>query len=394
MRKGNLVAMALAVSMTLVCCSSEEATTANATADIKSTDKSTTEENVITEGATVEITTSQETTSVPEETTTPDMGEYDFTLCFAGDISLEEGAVTTNLLDSSTNGLRDCISPELLKIMNAADYMCINNEFTYSTRGEPIPGKMWTFRADPSRVKYLHEMGVDIVLLANNHVYDYGPDAMLDTLDTLRNADIEYFGAGENLDEAMKPVYIEIDGKTIAYVAASRAEKNKRTPQATEDSPGILRCYDPELFLQVIREADANADFVIANVHWGTERSTVLEEAQLETGRQYIDAGADVIIGSHSHCLQGIEFYNGKPIIYSVGNFWFDEYTEDTMLVQLHFTGDDIQGNVEVSVVPAVHKAARTQIASTSEEKERIYSYLESISINAEIDENGVVTEK
>lgn len=342
-------------------------------------------------------TTQRETTTeepTTEEPTTVDAGIYDFTLCFAGDISLEENAVTTKLLDASPNGLKDCISPELLKIMNDADYMCVNNEFTYSTRGEPIPNKLWHFRADPSRVKYLHEMGADIVLLANNHVYDYGPDAMIDTLDTLNDAEIEYFGAGRNLEEAMKPVYVEIDGKIIAYVAASRAEKNVRTPQATEDSPGILKCYDPELFLQVIREADANADFVIANVHWGTERSNVLEDVQIDTAKQYIDAGADVIVGTHPHCLQGIEYYKGKPIIYSIGNYWFDEYTEDTVLLQLHFSGDSDSDKLEVSVVPAVHKDAKTTIAKDESEKERIFSYLESISINIEIDENGVIREK
>lgn len=417
-----LTALALSLPLMFTACNSEQDAPVNATAAITTGKESGSGDNTseipVSETATSEATTTEtisetekvsqtkneettntatiqdETTTISDGSTSASSDTYDFTLCFAGDISLEEGAVTTNLLDSSQNGLKDCISPELLQIMNDADYTCVNNEFTYSTRGTPTPNKTWTFRANPSRVEYLHEMGVDIVLLANNHVYDYGPDAMLDTLNTLNDAGIKYMGAGANLEEAMKPVYIEIDGVTIAYVAASRAEKYKLTPQATADSPGILRCYDPELFLQVIREADANADIVIANVHWGTERSTVLETAQLETGKQYIDAGADVIIGSHSHCLQGIEYYNGKPIIYSLGNYWFDEYTEDTMLLQLHIKGDEEKYEMEVSVVPAVHENAKTQIASTSEEKERIFSYLESISINIQIDENGVVTEE
>ena len=277
MKKFRLLMVQLLAVIILVGCFSDDDTVpvgGKETESIKDKEITTWQETTTEESTTEEPTT--------EEPTTVDAGIYDFTLCFAGDISLEENAVTTKLLDASPNGLKDCISPELLKIMNEADVMCVNNEFTYSTRGEPIPNKMWTFRADPSRINYLHEMGVDIVLLANNHVYDYGPDAMIDTLDTLKGAGIEYFGAGRNLEEAMKPVYIEIGGKTIAYVAASRAEKYKLTPQATENSPGILKCYDPELFLQVIREADANADFVIANVHWGTERSDVLEEAQLQ----------------------------------------------------------------------------------------------------------------
>ena len=353
-----------------------------------------TKDNQIVENSSkesVETTTEEITT---EEPTTVDLQEFDFTMCFAGDILLAEGEITTNNLDSSPNGLKDCISPEFLEIMNRADYTCVNNEFTYSTRGSALDGKAWTFRAHPDRVKYLKEMGVDLALLANNHVYDYGKDAMLDTLDTLTNADIKYFGAGANLEEAMKPVYVELGGKKVAFVAASRAEKNKMTPQATEEEPGILRCYDPALFIEVIKEARANADFVVACVHWGTERSTVLEDAQLETARQYIDAGADVIIGSHSHCLQGMEYYNGKPIVYSLGNYWFDEYYEDTMLVNVRIYGDINGSNVELSVVPGMQDDGKTVIFTDDSEKERVYQHLEDISVNIEIDENGVVSSK
>ncbi len=332
-------------------------------------------------------------TETTAELPTEDPYKYDFTLCFAGDISLADDAVTTAKLQDNDNDLSQCISPELLKIMNEADLMCVNNEFTFSTNGSPLEGKTYTFRSNPERVMFLEEMGVDIALLANNHVYDYGEISLLDTLDTLNSAGIKYFGAGKNLEEAMSPVYFEIDGKTIAYVAASRAEKYKKTPQATEDSAGILRCYDPALFIEVIKEADANADFVIANVHWGTEYSTVLEEAQLTTGKQYIDAGADVIIGSHSHCLQGMEYYNGKPIIYSLGNYWFNSETLDSMLIQLHFSGDSSSQKLEVGMVPAIQSDCKVQIVTDEAEKERIYSYMESISINVDVDENGIVTE-
>ena len=158
----------------------------------------------------------------------------------------------------------------------------------------------------------LKEMGVDIVSLANNHAYDYGERSLIDTMATLKQAGIHYVGAGHNLEEAMSPVYFEVQGKTIAYVAASRAEKYRMTPQATEDAPGILLCYDTKLFLKAIEEAKKNADYVIAFVHWGTEYSYELEKVQRVTGKEYLDAGADIVIGAHSHCLQGIEYYEGN----------------------------------------------------------------------------------
>lgn len=319
---------------------------------------------------------------------------YDFTICFAGDINLDENWDTTLFMDQQPDGIYGCISPELVETMREADIMCLNNEFTYSTGGTPLPGKAYTFRADPKRVEVLEQLGVDAVTLANNHVYDYGAEALLDTFAVLEEAEVPYFGAGRTLEEAMEPLYLEVEGKTIALVAASRAEKYKMTPQATDTEPGILRCYDTELFLQAIREGSENADFCIAFVHWGTEYSFDLEQVQLDTGREYLDAGADAVIGAHSHCLQGMEYYDGKPIIYSLGNYWFNSKTLDTMLLQLHFSGDDTGTELEVQVVPAVQAGCRTTYAAQPEERRRIYDFLESISVNVEISDEGFVTEK
>lgn len=166
------------------------------------------------------------------------------------------------------------------------------------------------------------------------------------------------------------------------------------TPQATDTEPGILRCYDTELFLQAIREGSENADFCIAFVHWGTEYSFELEQVQTDTGRQYLDAGADAVIGAHSHCLQGMEYYEGKPIIYSLGNYWFNSKTLDTMLLQLHFSGDDTSAELTVQVIPAVQTGCRTVFASQPEEQRRIYDFLESISVNVEISDEGIVAEE
>lgn len=329
------------------------------------------------------------------ETETPDANNpYDFTICFAGDVNLDDERELMQFYDSRENGLSDCISEELLAHMNEVDIMCLNNEFTYSLRGEPLEGKRYTFRANPERVAILQEMGVDIVKLANNHVYDYGSEALTDTLDTLAGAGIAYMGAGHNLEEAMEPVYVELDGKTVAFVAASRAEKNFKTPQATEEEPGILLCYDTALFLETIKEANANADFVIAYVHWGTEYSYELEEVQLTTGKEYLDAGADAVIGAHAHYIQGMEYYDGKPIVYGLGNYWFNDKERDTMLVDLHFFGDDDGGQLEVKVIPAKQADFCTTDVPDTEERERIFTFLEDISVNVEIDEEGMVTER
>lgn len=322
----------------------------------------------------------------------------DITLAFAGDLSLADNYVVMDYYHNEAgDDLANCIDSAYIKRMNDADVMWINNEFCYSNNGSPMPGKAYTFCAAPENVNILKELGVDIVGLANNHVYDFGPEAFADTLATLRGAEIAYVGAGADIKEASAPVYVDVDGYKIAYVAATRAEKNIKTPEATETSGGVFRCYDNTDYIEKIKEAKANADYVIALPHWGTEHSTILESAQTDGAKEYIDAGADAVIGAHTHCLQGMDFYNGKPIIYSLGNFWFDDYTLDTMLLELHLTGTTDHVQVTVEMVPGTQSERVTRMSSTVQERNRIYAYMESISSNigitpaTEEDNGGIV---
>lgn len=322
----------------------------------------------------------------------------DITLAFAGDLSLADNYVVMDYYHNEAGeDLANCIDSAYIKRMNDADVMWINNEFCYSNNGSPMPGKAYTFCAAPENVSILKELGVDIVGLANNHVYDFGPEAFADTLATLRGAEIAYVGAGADIKEASAPVYVDVDGYKIAYVAATRAEKNIKTPEATETSGGVFRCYDNTDYIEKIKEAKANADYVIALPHWGAEHSTILEAAQTDGAKEYIDAGADAVIGAHTHCLQGMDFYNGKPIIYSLGNFWFDDYTLDTMLLELHLTGTTDHVQVTVEMVPGTQSERVTRMSSTVQERNRIYAYMESISSNigitpaTEEDNGGIV---
>lgn len=366
----------------------------------------------ITQQATKEPTKPSEATETPsptetvtsEPTKTPDM-TYDITLCFCGDINFEDGGIPMTKLASVGNDLRKCISPELLDKMNAADITVINNEFTYTTRGTPTAGKAWTFRANPSRVSLLHEMGVDIAILANNHAYDYGEVSLTDTMDTLRNAGIDYVGAGHNLAEAKTPVYKTVQGKTIAFVAASRAEKNIMTPMATDTKPGILRCYrigdDPKIktdeeavFVEAIREAKKHADFVIAIVHWGADYQEKLEQVQIDAAKIYLDAGADAIIGGHSHKPDPIDFYKGKPIVYGYSNFWFNDKDLGSMLIELKIHGDDATGeqHIDLYYTPARQKNVTTTILLGADRDKEVANMLKISGNKIKIAGDGLVT--
>lgn len=333
---------------------------------------------------------SEATSEIATEIADENVG-YDFTICMTGDINLEDDGAVLRKYKRADGDLSKCISQELLDEMQNADILCVNNEFAYSTRGKKLAGKAFTFRSNSQNVEILQKLGVDIANLANNHVYDYGKQAMLDTFDTLEQAGIPYVGAGKNLKEAMQPVYVDVQDKKVAFVSASRAEKNKLTPQAKKNVPGILRCYDNSLFLKEIKEAKDNADFVVVYVHWGTEYSTKLEKEQKESAREYIDAGADVVVGAHPHILQGMEYYQGKPIIYSLGNFWFGPKTMDTMLLKLEFSGDDTTNDLSVKIIPAKHSKATVQYVSDENEQEKLYEYLRDISVNVAISTDGQV---
>ncbi len=259
------------------------------------------------------------------------------TFGFVGDFLLDdEYAIMASLLKRGA-AIENGVSESMLTQMREVDIMVANNEFPFTDRGTPTPDKTFTFRADTGTVSYLHDMGVDVAVLANNHIYDFGEVGLLDTLDTLANAGIPQVGAGRNLEEASAPLYFIVNDMKIAVVAATQIERldNPDTKGATESSAGVFRCWNPDKLYEIVAKAKANSDFVIVYIHWGTENQAEPDWAQLEQAPRIAQAGADLIIGDHSHCLQGITYCGDTPVIYSLGNFWFNSKSLDTCLVKV-----------------------------------------------------------
>lgn len=315
------------------------------------------------------------------------------TMAFGGDICFYDAFANMHALKSRGGRMESSLSGELLLEMQNADILMLNNEFTYSDRGAPLPDKAFTFRSRPENVELLHEMGVDIVSLANNHVYDYGEDALFDTLDILKNAGVPYVGAGRNLDEAAAPYYFEMNGRKIAFVSATQVERNEMpdTKGAAEVTAGTFRCFTEEEFerlLDAVREADQNADLTVVYIHWGTENTDEMHWAQEWQAPEIVDAGADLIVGDHPHCLQKIEYIKGVPVFYSLGNFWFNSKTLDTGLLKVTYNADD---GLVCQFLPAIQHDCRTDMVS-GEEKQRILKYLQCISPNVTIDADGYIS--
>jgi poly-gamma-glutamate synthesis protein (capsule biosynthesis protein) len=312
-------------------------------------------------------------------------------LVFGGDFLFDQNYATMSSAIRRGGTVDVAFSEDLLAMMREADVTMLNNEFTYTTRGEPVPHKLYTFRAKPETAAWLGEMGVDIVSLANNHTFDYGEISLLDTIDTLVAHGIRYAGAGRSINEAAAPAYFIVGDIKIAIIASTQIEREDYpdTRGAAEFLPGVFRFRNNARLLEAIGEAKENSDFVIVFVHWGTENESAPDWSQLQEGPKLAAAGADLIVGSHSHVLQGIYYYDDTPVVHSLGNFWFSSRTFDTGMLEVIV---DEFGLKSLRFVPAIQKDCVTSILHGSEKK-RVLDIMRGLSKNVEIDEDGYVVQ-
>ena len=306
-------------------------------------------------------------------------------LLFSGDVYFSSHVLTAY---DNAGGIHGVLAEAYRDEISRADIYMANQEFPFSDRGTPAPDKQFTFRVPPERVSMMHELGIDIVTIANNHTLDYGTDALVDTCTTLENAGIPYVGAGANMDRAKQLETIEVRGRTIGFLAASRVYPDTSWV-ANSKKPGMVSGYDPSILLKEIEAAGEYCDYLLVYMHWGIERDEKPQEYQRTLGRQLIDAGADLVIGSHPHVLQGIEYYQGKPIVYSLGNFIFGSSIPKTALLRADV--DLEQNQVKLSLVPGTSGAGFTKELTDPGKKAEFYQYMQEISFGVTIDENGVV---
>lgn len=248
-------------------------------------------------------------------------------------------------------------------LVNSADIAFANLENPASWFGAPYPGKPEnvSFRADPATLFGLAWAGFDLVSLANNHMNDYGPRALAETLDFLDLLGVARVGAGRDLEEARRAVVLEREGVRFAFLAyaepiwsviGARPAAAGRTwtrieerfhgplpvqkPPARPDSSGSSLAGVAIADLQSMTEDVARVlsfvrpDYLFVSVHWGDELQRMPNRFQRTFGRAAIDAGATAVLGHHPHVLQGVEKYRGGLIIYSLGNLIFDMRADST----------------------------------------------------------------
>ena len=230
----------------------------------------------------------------------------------------------------------------ILPTLRAADFRLVNCMRTYSARG--VTDTAASQVAQPVAMASLYtDAGFDGVTMANNHAYDAGPDAMIDTVDLFRSRGLQVTGAGRTFAEASRPVVLEKGGLRIAYLGCTSL--GRRDGEATEDAPGVFNlrvhtAYDPggphapvrirtepdaaglARLLDVVRRVRATVDRLIVAFHSGVIRvPRVISDYQVTVAHALVDAGADLVVCHAPHIPKGIEVYNGATIFYSVGVF-------------------------------------------------------------------------
>ncbi|OMF67580.1 hypothetical protein BK141_01815 [Paenibacillus sp. FSL R5-0765] len=256
-------------------------------------------------------------------TSKPSNSAKDVTINFVGDIQFS-GKVA-ELLDK--NGY-DYPFAKLGRLFKDDDLTIGNLETPITHGGTSAADKTYVYKSSPKALAAMASAGFDAVNLANNHILDQGVEGLVDTLTYLKEYGIAHTGAGMSRDEAYAPAYLERKGMKIALLGFSRVVP-ETSWKAEGNRAGVAEAYDSTGAVKAIQEARKKADLVIVVAHWGEERVSTPNSDQTRLAHEFVDAGADLVIGGHPHVLQGLEYYKGKWIAYSTGNFIFSRSTTE-----------------------------------------------------------------
>jgi poly-gamma-glutamate synthesis protein (capsule biosynthesis protein) len=268
---------------------------------------------------------------------------------------------------------------QVAHLLTQADITIGNLESALGDIGDPAP-KSYTFRAPPAAAESLAIAGFDVVSLANNHGMDYGPEALLQGLELLRQQNVAPIGAGANAAEAHAPHLQEVNGLRLAFLGYVHVPVEGRTNFdveqwiATQDMPGLAWAY-PEQISADVSAARQQADLVIVILHSGFEYVEAPSAPQIAASYAAIDAGASLVIGHHAHILQGVEFYKEGVIVYGLGNFAFEiDGDPSTAVLNVWLDRDGVH---QLEIIPAlIQFGGQPRLAETWEARpilQRVY---------------------
>jgi poly-gamma-glutamate capsule biosynthesis protein CapA/YwtB (metallophosphatase superfamily) len=262
-----------------------------------------------------------------------------------GDVSLDPSqipAFRTHGYDWAWSGLNGLFSRD--------DLTMVNLECPATHIMDPEP-KAFTFRCDPLALPAARRAGIDVLSQANNHAYDQGPVGLMDSLDAIRAAGLASVGAGADESEALRAARFEIRGWTVAVVGIDQI-LDPLDQVAGPDKPGTAGGHDFRLALRAVHDAAASSDLVVVMIHWGVELEARPRPYQVRQAHRMVDAGADVIFGSHPHVLQPLETYRGRPIFYSLGNLVWPRISEEASATAIAEVVVAPDGTIRARLIP------------------------------------------
>ncbi len=296
-------------------------------------------------------------------------------LIFTGDINFRGKGVVTKEESKS-------ILSEVMPYLDKVDFVIPNLECPLGNeeKYEPIYKSGPNLISSPENITFLKALGADVCTLANNHIGDYGEAAALDTVKLLSENGIDSCGAGANVESAYDAVRLEKDGVSVSIIAVCENEFG----MATESAAGSAG-YNPRLLLNKIKEEKKKSKFIVVVFHGGNEYNPLPSPDTQERYRLICDMGADAVIGGHTHCPQGYEVYDGKPIIYSMGNFLFKSSAEreqnDSWYYGYITLLDLCEGRITFELIPyKFDKEAGKITVFTEQNKEKMLKYIENLS--------------
>ena len=264
--------------------------------------------------------------------------------------------------------------------MKGADFRMLNLETLFNESYPPIVKSGPNNRALPGYFHSLGYMNIDLVGLANNHTGDYGEECVYHNMKLLSENGFKYCGAGKNIDEAYKAEILEKEGERVSVIAVCENEfGTARVDFAGSAGFNLKRTYD------AIRREKAKGNYAVVYFHGGNEGNPFPSPKKRDLYRLFIEFGADAVVGMHTHCPEGYEIYREKPIIYSMGNFFFtpnpkcpptpdDAYFLGYMS-ELEFKG----GNVSFRPIPYKYNVDRLTVLR-GKQLETFEGYLKTIS--------------
>jgi poly-gamma-glutamate capsule biosynthesis protein CapA/YwtB (metallophosphatase superfamily) len=212
----------------------------------------------------------------------------------------------------------------IAKVLRGADLAMVNLETAITTRGTPAV-KEFRFRAPPTAFTALKAAGIDVATMANNHGEDYGRVGLADTLAAASTAGFPVVGIGADQDAAFAPYDVTVKGDRVAIIGATQVLDNNlaATWTAGPDQPGLASARDVPRLLDAVRAARETADTVVVYLHWGKELASCPTSSQRSIAQQLVDAGADIVVGSHAHVQLGAGRLGAAFVDYGLGNFVF-----------------------------------------------------------------------